>query len=170
MGLRIHAVVTTSASRLAAFSKAIRDSTLRRLRELPPEAANWRPALGTLSFADLAHHLVQADRWLFDKLDDPTLPAMTARAGQAGTVTPEGFLRLLEELEAVGSERRRRLAALSPRQLAATLADERFGGDVTVWWVIVRGNLEHEVHHKGQLALTLRLWRHRSRNRSVDGD
>lgn len=169
MGLRIHADVTTSASRLAAFSQAIRDSTLRRLRELPPESANWRPAPEALSFADLAHHLVQADRWLLDKLEDPTLPAMTARAGQAGTVTPEGFLRLLEELEAVGSARRRRLAALSPEQLAATLPDERFGGDVTVWWVVVRGNLEHEVHHKGQLALALRLWRHRSRNRSDDG-
>lgn len=149
-----------SAASLAAFSQAIRDSTLRRFRELPPEAANWRPGPEALSFADLAHHLVQADRWLFEKLDDPTLPAMTARTGQAGRVTSETFLQLLEELEDLGTARSRRLAALSPEQLSTEIPDERFGGSVTLWWVIVRGNLEHEAHHKGQLALALRLRRH----------
>jgi uncharacterized damage-inducible protein DinB len=35
--------------------------------------------------------------------------------------------------------------------------DDRFGGEVTLWWTIVRGNLEHEAHHRGQIAVYLRI-------------
>ena len=26
------------------------------------------------------------------------------------------------------------------------------GQEVSVWWIIVRGNLDHEIHHRGQLS------------------
>jgi uncharacterized damage-inducible protein DinB len=35
--------------------------------------------------------------------------------------------------------------------------DDRFGCQVSVWWVIVRGNLEHEAQHRGQVASYLRI-------------
>ena len=37
------------------------------------------------------------------------------------------------------------------------MPDDRFGGDVSLWWVVVRGNLDHEAHHRGQLATLLRI-------------
>ena len=30
------------------------------------------------------------------------------------------------------------------------------GKEVSVWWIIVRGNLDHEIHHRGQLSSYLR--------------
>jgi len=33
--------------------------------------------------------------------------------------------------------------------------DERFG-ETTLWWIVVRGNLDHEIHHRGQIAAYLR--------------
>lgn len=34
--------------------------------------------------------------------------------------------------------------------------DQRFGGEVSVWWIVMRGNLEHESHHRGQVAAYVR--------------
>jgi uncharacterized damage-inducible protein DinB len=28
--------------------------------------------------------------------------------------------------------------------------------EVTIWWIIVRGNLDHETHHRGQLSVYLK--------------
>jgi uncharacterized damage-inducible protein DinB len=109
-----------------------------------------------MSFADLAHHLIEADEWLFRKLADPGLAPMVGRAGEAGPAGTERYQALLARLEAVGEERAVLLESLSAAQLEATVPDQRFGGDVTVWWVVVRGNLDHEVHHRGQLAAWLR--------------
>ena len=40
-----------------------------------------------------------------------------------------------------------------------TMPDPRFGESVSVWWIIVRGNLDHEIHHRGQIAAYLRALR-----------
>ena len=37
------------------------------------------------------------------------------------------------------------------------IPDERFGGNVSVWWILLRGNLDHEIHTRGQIALYLTL-------------
>ncbi|MEE8139242.1 MAG: DinB family protein [Thermoanaerobaculia bacterium] len=56
-------------------------------------------------------------------------------------------------------ERRRwaeMIAEMTDRELEKRLPDQRFGGEVSVWWVIVWGNLDHETHHRGQIATYLR--------------
>lgn len=143
--------------RLTELSLAIRESTLRRLRRVPEGAEDWRPATDALSFADLAHHLIQADDWLMEKLADPSRAGMRARVGQAGRVDRAGFERLLERLVTSGEGRAERLSGLTDTELAGRIPDDRFGGEVSVWWVVVRGNLEHEAHHRGQIAAMLRL-------------
>ena len=143
--------------RLAELSRATRDSTLKRLRRVPRGLENWRPLDDALSFADQAHHLVEADRWLFRKLEDPTTPSMVAQTGEAGRCSRSEFLRLLDQLKELGERRASLLAGLDATALGETVPDDRFGGDVTVWWVVVRGNLDHEVHHRGQIAMALRL-------------
>jgi uncharacterized damage-inducible protein DinB len=55
-----------------------------------------------------------------------------------------------------GEQRARLLLTLTDSFLDSPMSDDRFG-EVTVWWVIVRGNLDHEAHHRGQLALYLRI-------------
>ncbi|HEX9799075.1 MAG TPA: DinB family protein [Thermoanaerobaculia bacterium] len=147
----------TESNRLAELSLAVRDSTLKRLRRVPPGAENWRPSARSLSFADIAHHLLNADSWLFEKLVNPSLERMVAHAGEAGDTDGPRFLDLVERLENSGRERAARLAEMSQSQLETLVPDERFGGEVSVWWIVVRGNLDHEAHHRGQLATFLRI-------------
>lgn len=142
---------------LAAFARAVRESSLKRLRLVPAGRENWRPAPEAMSFADLAHHLIDADEWLFRKLAERALEPMVGRAGEAGEATRDRYMEMLARLEQTGRQRADLIAGLSAEQLAEPIFDRRFGGEVTVWWVIVRGNLDHEVHHRGQIATYLRM-------------
>ena len=82
--------------RLAEWSVSVRGSSLKRLLLVTSGFENWRLTPGSMSFADLAFYLIEADEWLFRKLAEPTLAP------------------------------------------------------------IVRGNLDHEIQHRGQLVAWLR--------------
>jgi uncharacterized damage-inducible protein DinB len=142
---------------LAAFSRAVRESSLKRLRLVPEGRESWRPTPEAMSFADLAQHLIAADEWLFRKLDERTLEPMVGRAGEAGEITRGCYLEMLARLAETGLRRAELIAGLSANQLAEPIFDRRFGGEVNLWWVIVRGNLDHEIHHRGQIATYLRI-------------
>jgi uncharacterized damage-inducible protein DinB len=126
------------------------------LRLVPVGFENWTASPGSMSFADLAHHLVEADEWLFRKLEDPKLPAIVGQAGAVAITERRQYVALLDRLTALGEIRAARIASLDPHELGRLIPDSRFGGDVSVWWVITRGNLDHETHHRGQLAAWLR--------------
>ncbi len=145
------------SSRLAVFSLAVRDSSLERFRAVAFAQANWRPTPQALSIAELARHLVDADRWLVDKLRDAARPSMRAAAGSLTVATEKEWERLIGQLESSGKERSALISRLRTADLERPLQDDRFGGEVTTWWVIVRGNLDHEIHHRGQLATYLRI-------------
>jgi uncharacterized damage-inducible protein DinB len=146
----------TEGQRLAEFSRAVRQSTLKRLVQVPTGKENWHPLSGGMTFAEIAHHIAEADSWLFRKLEDPTLSKMTEKPGEAAAVTREEFQELVTKLRRSGEQRATLLSTLTDSALDSPIFDDRFG-DVTVWWVIVRGNLDHEAHHRGQLAVYLRL-------------
>jgi uncharacterized damage-inducible protein DinB len=148
--------VNPESERLAAWSVAVRGSSLKRLLLVKAGFENWRLTPESMSFADLLFHLIEADQWLFKKLAEPALAPMVGRAGTTHISAPEQFTALCANLELLGRHRASLLRSLSEAQLEATVLDQRFGGPVTVWWVIVRGNLDHEVHHRGQLAAWLR--------------
>lgn len=143
-------------ARLARWARDVRASTLRRLATVPPGRETAAPGSGAMSFADLAQHLIDADAWLERKLRRPELPAMQGRAGDVTIGSRGDWARLLEELERSGRRREELLRGLGTEDLDRRLPDERFGGEVEVWWIVVRGNLEHEAHHRGQIAAGLR--------------
>ena len=146
----------SEGQRLAELSRSVRESTLKRLLQVSVGMENWSPSPGAMTFADIAHHIGEADRWLFQKLEDPKLSKMAGKAGEAAQVTSEGFQKLVADLRQRGDKRARLLSTLTDSLLDSPMFDDRFG-DVTAWWVIVRGNLDHETHHRGQLAVYLRI-------------
>ena len=146
----------TEGQRLAEFSLAVRDSSMKRLRAVPDGQENHRPRPGRMSFADLAQHLIDADRWLLQKMVDPDVARMSGRAGLVTIEERETYVELLSRLEQSGIDRATRLASLPDGQLFSMVNDDRFGGEVSVWWIVVRGNLDHEIHHRGQLDERLR--------------
>jgi uncharacterized damage-inducible protein DinB len=148
--------VNPESDRLAEWSVSVRGSFLKRLSRVRPGLENWRITPESMSFADVAFHLIEADQWLFDKVAEPSLSPMVGRARTTNISAPDQYAALCAKLKAIGRRRADFLESLSPAQLEATVPDQRFGGLVTVWWVIVRGNLDHEVHHRGQLAAWLR--------------
>lgn len=156
----------SEAARLAEYSAAVRESSLKRLRAVPSGFESWRPHAGAMSFADTARHLIDADEWLFAKLVDEGLEPMTGRAGLADVETRDEYEALLDELERTGKRRRRLLLDMSREVLAREIFDARFGGRVSVWWIVVRGNLDHETHHRGQIATWLASLRRHRRSRT----
>ncbi len=127
------------------------------MRQVKNGQENWRPTFGAMSFAELAQHIVDADRWLFEKVKRKTLESMQGATNPGESVTWEEYLSILSALEENGLKRETFIGNLSEIELAEKLNDDRFGGPVSLWWVIVRGNLDHETHHRGQIATYLRV-------------
>jgi len=146
----------STGQRLAEFSAAVRESTLKRLKKVPPGRENWRVSPDVMSFADTARHLIECDRWLFKKLEDKDLPHSDGKAVEETPLSREQFEKYIDDLENLGMERAERLANITDEQFAQPMYDNRFGM-VTLWWIIVRGNLDHEAHHRGQLVAYLRM-------------
>ena len=110
-----------------------------------------------MSFADIAQHILDSDLWLFQKLEIRTLRPIQGSAGATHISARQDYLDILDRLEQAGSRRTELIQGLSLEQMDERIVDQRFGGEVSVWWVIVRGNLDHETHHRGQLATYLRV-------------
>jgi uncharacterized damage-inducible protein DinB len=147
--------MTDDQKRLSEFATAIRESTLKRLRRVPDGLENWRYERGKMSFADLAWHLVECDRWMQGMLAGASLSPILESHFECAAWTE--YETLLGQLESTGRERSSLLASLTSDEFERPIYDPRAGREVTVWWFIVRGNLDHEIHHRGQLALLLNL-------------
>jgi len=142
--------------RLAEFSTVVRGSTLKRLLLVPEGHENWRICPEAMSFADVAQHLIEADEWLFKMLELKNLKPMVGKPGLVEVTDRSQYSNLLDSLMKTGTRRAEMLENMTESQLDEVILDERFDGEVTAWWVIVRGNLDHEIHHRGQIAAYLR--------------
>ena len=109
-----------------------------------------------MSFADQAGHLIDTDEWLFKKLTVKTLDPILGEAGTVTVADRAEYEALLDALARKGEQRCALLENLTAEQLDELIYDARFDGDVSVWWIIVRGNLDHEIHHRGQIVAYLR--------------
>lgn len=147
----------THTEALAQFSLAVRESSVKRFRKIPPGKVCLRVREGGMNVAELAYHILEADKWLFEKLRNRDLQPMVGRVGFIHDLPAETFHTLVEDLDSSGRKRSELIRSLSDNQLFETITDARFRGETTIWWVIVRGNLDHEIHHRGQLSLYLRL-------------
>jgi uncharacterized damage-inducible protein DinB len=144
------------SSQLADFSKAVRTSTIKRLQLVPPGKENWRFSPGAMSSADIAFHLIETDEWLFKKIRFKNLKSILGKSGTVEIQTRNDYLKLIEELINSGEKRSGLILSFDDKGLQEKIYDDRFGKEVSVWWIIVRGNLDHEIHHRGQLSAYLR--------------
>jgi uncharacterized damage-inducible protein DinB len=143
--------------KMIEFAKAVRESTLKRLRIVPSGFENWRISNNSLSFADIAKHLIDTDNWLFQKLKNHSLESIRADAGSFIVKNRQEYLDLLQNLFQTGKERENLIERIKNEDWNRRIYDDRFNGEISVWWLIVRGNLDHEIHHRGQLASYLRV-------------
>jgi len=149
----------STGQRLAEFSRAVRESTLKRLRLVPPGKENWRVSPAAMSFADTARHLIECDLKMFRKLETKDRSTMRDNIVIEDLRSRDEYEKMLAELENLGARRAEMLANMNEDQFSEELFDDRFGGMAIAWWMIVRGNLDHEAHHRGQIAAYLRVVR-----------
>jgi len=143
--------------KIIEFAEAVRQSTVKRLERIPIGFEDWAISDNALTIAEIAKHIIEADDWLIQKLSDPTLNSFTAAKGKIHISNREEYIQLIEELRTSLTKKINYLTKLTSEKLNEKIPDDRFGGLVTRWWVIVRGNLDHEIHHRGQLSAYLRV-------------
>jgi hypothetical protein len=109
-----------------------------------------------MSSADIAYHLIETDEWLFKKIEIKNLKSILGNSGTVEIQNRNDYLKLIEKLNNSGEKRAGLIRSLDDRGFEEKIYDDRFGKKVSVWWIIVRGNLDHEIHHRGQLSSYLR--------------
>lgn len=143
--------------RLVDFSLAVRESTLKRLRSIPPGFENWQISENSMSVSEIVHHLIEADLWLFQKVKIKNLEPIVGEKGKINVSNRMDYLQLIDKLIDTGRKRTKWIQNMDENDLQEMIYDKRFGKEVTVWWLLLRGNLDHEIHHRGQLAAYLRV-------------
>ncbi len=145
-------------SRIAGFSVTVRNSTLRRLRAVPEGAENWAIGEGAMSFADIAHHLLQCDYGLMKVFETDKLVAHVGSPGLCVAESRQDYMAILEELQSTKSERHDFIMMMTQEQLDRVLDVERARGTERIpSGILVLEMLDHEIHHRGQVATYLRV-------------
>jgi uncharacterized damage-inducible protein DinB len=120
---------------------------------VPEERVNWAPGHGAMTFGDVARHLALTERWLFVEVAagrPSRYSSHDERWGESWAAIRALMFRLHEESRSIVGE----FDVHRWDRRVATPA----GASVAVWkWL--RAMCEHEIHHRGQLYLMLRLCR-----------
>jgi uncharacterized damage-inducible protein DinB len=142
---------------LIEFCEAVRNSTLKRLRVVPEGYENWRISKNALSFAEIAKHLIEIDEWTINKINEPSIESILPEEGSIENCSRETFNELISALEDSLEKKIKFFNSLDNEKMESKIYDDRFNDMVSIEWVILRGNLDHEIHHRGQIAVYLRI-------------
>ena len=142
---------------LTEFCKAVRESTLKRLKVVPDGYENWKISPGALSFAEVAKHIIDLDYWLFEKIRNPELKSVETETAIIKNCDRGRYIKLIGELEELLERKMELINTFDEEKLKAKIFDDRFNSEVSIEWIILRGNLDHEIHHRGQIAAYLRV-------------
>jgi uncharacterized damage-inducible protein DinB len=135
----------------------VRESTQKRLALIPEGFEEWRLADDKMSIADIVQHLIDLDYWTIEKLRDPGLKAIDGIVNAVHIKSREDFNKLIEKLNTALKHKMEFFRNLSEADLEIKMYDDRFGKEASIWWIIMRGNIDHEIHHRGQLSAYLQM-------------
>jgi uncharacterized damage-inducible protein DinB len=129
----------------------VRARTEAVLARVPDDRIDWSPGSGAMTFGDVIRHLALTERWLFVEVAcrrPSRYESHDARWGRSSDEARALMRRLHRESEEL-------IAALSRVDLESSVPTP--GGASMAAWKWLRAMCEHEVHHRGQLYLMLRL-------------
>ena len=129
----------------------VRARTEAVLARVPDDRIDWSPGSGAMTFGDVIRHLALTERWLFVEVAcrrPSRYESHDARWGRSADEARALMTRLHRESEEL-------IAALSRVDLECSVLTP--GGASMAAWKWLRVMCEHEVHHRGQLYLMLRL-------------
>ena len=148
--------MTAELEHLVLFSDKIRDPSLKRFEQVPEGQENFRLLPDAMSMADLLVHLIQFDKVLFSILKTKHIPENRGQPHMAKINERAEYDLLLHEFRQLKGMRHQFIVGLSEEPLQTNITSKRMSGLTTMSlleWLY--GFLDHEIHHRGQLALYL---------------
>lgn len=142
---------------LTKFSTAVRESTIKRLIKVPEGYENWKISKGALTFSQVAKHIIDLDYWTIEKIKNPSIRSIEIEGVEHLNCTREVYTKLISKLKESLAEKLKFIESLNDEDLERKIFDDRFNEEVSIAWIILRGNLDHEIHHRGQIAAYLRF-------------
>jgi len=129
-------------------------TTRRVLERIPSDKGTWKPHEKSFSIGHLAQLVARMPGWITLTVKHPKLDL-----SQAAPYSYETTDTLLAEFDRLVREGREALASVTDEQMAKPWSLTM--GDKTLMTlptgVVVRQNINHLVHHRGQLTVYLRL-------------
>ena len=147
------------ASLLAAFDDVMA-GTRRTIERLPPDRLDFRPHPRSFSAGDLATHLSRLPSWTHGVIGQESYDVAPNETGGPPPPRPSTLAEIVAQFDKNAAAARAALAACTAATLAAPWSLRRGS---TVLRTMTRGEamrvyvLDHAIHHRGQLTVTLRL-------------
>jgi len=142
---------------LIEFCRSVRESTIKRLEIVPEGYENWKVSYGALSFAEIANHLIDCDNWLFEKIKNPNIKSIQTETSIIKYCDRDLYKKLINNLKELREIKVDFINSFDEDKLNTKIFDDRFNSEVSIAWVILRGNIDHEIHHRGQISAYLRV-------------
>ena len=102
-------------------------------------------------------YLIDSDDWTINKINNPGIKSILAEEGSIEDCSRKEFNKLISALEESLERKINFIDSLDKEKMKSKIYDDRFNDEVSIEWVILRGNIDHETHHRGQLAVYLRV-------------
>lgn len=141
----------TSTDVFLSYYERIRTRTERVIARIPPERLEWRPQAEAFSFGDLIRHLGAMERYMFAE----NVRGRPSRYPGHGPELATGWEDVLAFFRRMHAESVAIFGGLSAEDLQGRCTTP--GGASLPVWKWLRSMVEHEVHHRGQLYLMLRI-------------
>jgi uncharacterized damage-inducible protein DinB len=133
------------------YFENIRARTTRVVECIPREHLEWRPVVGMFSFADLVRHLAATERFMFGE----NAQCKPSRYPGNGPELADGYDAVMQYYRRCHEETVEIISRLSADDLQ--LRCQTPGATGIPVWKWLRSMIEHEVHHRGQIYLMLRM-------------
>lgn len=146
-----------TAENIITLFNEVRLSSLKRFYAVPEGKENWRISEDKMSFADIAHHLIESDKWTIKKIKSPEIKSIHGAANVITITSRDQYSNLLQELENILKSKILAVKNLNYWDYDKTIYDDRFEKEVNLWFMIMRGNVDHEIHHRGQISAYLQF-------------
>ena len=142
---------------LTEFCRSVRGSTIKRLELVPEGYENWKVSSGALSFAETAKHIIDLDYWLFEKIRNPDTKSIETETAIIKDCNMNEYKELIIKLKEALEKKIDLIKTLDDAKLKAKIYDDAYDSEISIAWLILRRNIDHEIHHRGQIATYLRV-------------
>ncbi|MDK2971891.1 MAG: hypothetical protein PWP23_1646 [Candidatus Sumerlaeota bacterium] len=140
---------------LAHQARASRKFLDNLLKQFPPDSADFRPHEGAFTVSQQIRHIARTIHWFQEGIFDGTF-RMDFEAMEKELATPCSLADARAELDQAWDEWIARIESATGKELQEKLPPNPILGEMPRW-LALQSNVDHVAHHRGSLAVYLRL-------------